>query len=352
MKVLHLPTSTGGNSWGLSQAEKALGLESEVMIDSNNWLNYKSDICLNIDKEKDDILFKKMEAFLSVKDRYDVFHFNFGQTLVDFFNHDIHLCDLPFYNGKKIMTYNGWDARQKPINLNEIEFSIYHQKNCYETSYCSDKWEKYKKVRIEKVGKYIDHIFALNPDLMNFLPKDKTTFLPYTIAGWDDITYKNYTINKKIKIIHSPSKRVVKGSKFILKALENLQKKYKNIEIEIIENVPNNEALKKYQEADIIIDQVLLGWYGAFAVEAMKMGKPVAVYIREEDLKFISNNMKKDLNDAIININQNNIETVLEKYIQNTDMLYKKSQAAVDFVHKWHNPLSIAEIVKEVYESI
>ena len=51
MKILHLPTSVGGNSWGLAQGEKALGLESEVLIDANNWLNYKSDICLGLENK-------------------------------------------------------------------------------------------------------------------------------------------------------------------------------------------------------------------------------------------------------------------------------------------------------------
>ncbi len=57
-------------------------------------------------------------------------------------------------------------------------------------------------------------------------------------------------------------------------------KKYKNIRFEIIENKPNKEAIEIYKKADIVIDQVLVGWYGAFAVEVMKMGKPVAVFIR------------------------------------------------------------------------
>ena len=48
MKVLHLPTSVGGNSWGLAQAEKEIGLESEVLIIEQNWLKYKCDHNLNL----------------------------------------------------------------------------------------------------------------------------------------------------------------------------------------------------------------------------------------------------------------------------------------------------------------
>ena len=352
MKILHLPTSVGGNSWGLAQGEKALGLYSEVLIDANNWLNYKSDICLGLEnKNKVFQVAKRIETFLKVRNKYDVFHFNYGSTLVDFMNYGVHFWDLPFYKGKKIITYNGCDARQKYPTMNRVDFSACHQDNCYNGMCNNHKLDILRKKRIEKINNNIEHIFSVNPDLMYFLPKDKTTFLPYTVAGWNEIKLENYFIDKKIKIIHSPTNRAAKGSDFILKALENLQKRYKNIEVILIEKIPYEEALKLYKEAHIVIDQVLIGWYGAFGVEVMKMGKPLGVFIREEDLKFIPKEMAQDLNDAIININPYNIEEELSKYVENIDLLYKKSEASIEYVNKWHNPLYVASLTKQVYES-
>ena len=83
----------------------------------------------------------------------------------------------------------------------------------------------------------------------------------------------------------------------------------------------------------------------------MKMGKPLGVFIREEDLKFIPKEMAQDLNDAIININPYNIEEELSKYVENIDLLYKKSEASIEYVNKWHNPLYVASLTKQVYES-
>ena len=56
-----------------------------------------------------------------------------------------------------------------------------------------------------------------------------------------------------------------------------------------------------------MIDQILAGWYGAFGVEVMKMGKPLGVFIRDEDLKFVPKDMAKDLLDTVINIHPFNI---------------------------------------------
>ncbi len=346
MKVLHLPTSVGGNSWGLSQAEKKLGLDSEVLIIKQNWLQYKCDHNLNLQNkfflEQVTTLFM---WFKKAKKEYDVLHFNYGSSLFDYQRLGLILLDLPFYSKEQkiIFTYNGSDARGvHPIEYwDEIENP---KKSFYQMI-----MQVLKRYKIKKVERYADHIFALNPDLLHYLPK-KATFLPYTISNWDEIKNCNYKIDNKIKIIHSPTSRDLKGSKYILDALANLEKKHSNIEIQIIENIPHEEALKLYQEADLVIDQVLIGWYGGFAVEVMKMGKPVAVNIREEDLKFIPNDMANDLKESIINITPFNIEETLDRYIQNKKLLYEKSKKVVAYVKKWHNPVYVAKIVKEIYE--
>lgn len=351
MKILHLPTSVGGNSWGLSRAERELGLNSSVLITQQNWLQYQYDICLNLNKYHIvGNLLKRIKTFLDIRSSYDIFHFNFGSSLIDFKNSGLYLSDLPYYKGKKIFTYNGCDARQKFPTIKRVEFSACHQNMCYGGICNNGKSDNLKKKKIIKVNKYADHIFSLNPDLMHFLPQNKTTFLPYTISGWDNCISHNFKIDNKIKILHSPTNREAKGSSYILKALNNIKKKYSNIEIDLIENIPHQEALIKYQKAHIVIDQLLIGWYGAFGVEVMKMGKPLAVFIRKNDLKFIPTEMAKDLSEAIININPFNIEEVLEKYIQNIHLLKNKSAAGIDYVNKWHNPLYVAGITKSIYE--
>jgi glycosyltransferase involved in cell wall biosynthesis len=353
MKVLHLPTTVGGNSWGLSQAERKLGIDSKVLIDTNNWLNHESDICLYQQNDsKFYKLYKRIEAFIKYRNKFDVFHFNFGSSLIDFPKYGINLLDLPFYKGRKVVTYNGCDARQKYPTIQRVDFSACHEKECYGGMCNSGRMDKIRRKKIEKFNKYADHIFALNPDLMYFLPKDKTTFLPYTISGWDNIHPVKYKIDKKIKIIHAPTNRSAKGSKYIINALKNLEKKYKNIELVIIEKIPRKDALKLYQESHIIIDQVLIGWYGAFAAEAMKMGKPVAVFIRKEDLKLIPSQMAHELEETVININPFNIEEELSKYIENPKFLYEKSEASLTYVNKWHDPIYVAGLVIDIYKRI
>jgi hypothetical protein len=353
MKVLHLPTLVGGMAWGLAQGERRLGLDSKVLTTTDIWLNYPYDICLHWEKKGAlAIVLNSLKAFLKYRSKFDVFHFNFGSTLIDFRTYGIHLWDLPYYpkNRKIIFTYNGCDARQKYKTIERVGFASCYEDECYSGMCNSGARDRMREKRIDIVSRQAHHIFAVNPDLLYFLPENISSFLPYSIASWPEIQNLPYKIDRKVKIVHSPTNRAAKGSRYIIQALENLGKRYP-IEMILIENSPHKKALEDYKNADLVIDQVLIGWYGGFAVEGMKMGKPVGAFIREEDLKFIPEEMAKDLKETVININPFNIEIVLEEYLENPQLLYRKSQAALEYVHKWHDPIYVASITKSVYES-
>ena len=69
-----------------------------------------------------------------------------------------------------------------------------------------------------------------------------------------------------------------------MEAADRLQREGVPFDLELIENLPNAEATRRYRDADLVVDQLLAGWYGGFAVEAMALGKPVIAYLRESDL--------------------------------------------------------------------
>jgi len=342
--------------WGLAQGERALGLESEVLYRSNNWLQYPADRV--IFKNEEESLARKMIAILSlikevyrIRKNYDVFHFNFGSSLIDLRRLGLHLTDLPFYRGKIVVTYNGCDARQKYPTIDRVPYSACHHEGCYQGICNNGTRDEMKRLRIATFDQYADTIFAVNPDLMYFLPK-RTHFLPYAISDWDEIQTQPYKdVSRRFKILHSPTNRGAKGSDKILHCLELIKKRYGDlIEIIFVENLPNKEARHVYAEADLAIDQILIGWYGGFAVEVMKMGKPVMAFIREEDLQFIPKEMAQSCREAIINVNPSNLYDRLCYFIENPEVLKRYREAGLGYVHRWHDPVYVAGITKAIYE--
>ena len=67
------------------------------------------------------------------------------------------------------------------------------------------------------------------------------------------------------------------GTEFVIEACSQLP-----VELDLVEGVPHEQARKRYAKADIIIDQLLVGWHGVFALEAMALGKPVITYLKPD----------------------------------------------------------------------
>ena len=359
MRILHLPTSVGGNSWGLSQGERRIGLESRVLSVGTNFLAYQSDEVIRIPESrffrKPIVLAKLMSAFFQNRSKYNVFHFNFGSSLLDYPKYGMYAWDLPYYppEAKLFVTYNGCDARQKYPTMERTSIAACHNPLCYEGMCNSGEQDRIRRKKIEKFAKYADHIFAVNPDLLWFLPAEKASFLPYTVANWFEEPDRRPPLlaRKKLRIVHAPTNRECKGSDIILNALYRLEKALPDeIVISLVEGKSHSEALAIYREADLIVDQILVGWYGGLAVEVMRMGKPVAVYIREEDLHFIPPDMRKDIDDAFIRIQPDTIDEVLGRFVSDRKALREKAENAYQYVLKWHDPLKIALQVKEYYE--
>lgn len=352
MKVIHFPTSVGGMSWALAQGEKTLGLDTTVFYKNTNWINYPYDISLEKCGNRIKYELRKAQTAFDFARKYDVFHMNFGSSLIDFPQFHLDYLDLNLYKGKKVcVTYNGCDARQKYKRIKQTSLSACHYDDCYNGMCLSGKKDKTNARRIEKLRKKNVTMFALNPDLLNFLPST-AVFLPYAIDESSIRKKENYKIKKKINIVHAPTERVCKGTNDILTAISRINELYPNkIEFKLIEKIPHEEAMKLYIESDLVIDQLRIGWYGGLAMETMCMGIPTIAYINEEDLHFIPARMRKDCLDTIINANANTLLSVLEDIINNTHILYQRHEASMEYVHKWHTAKYVASITKKYYES-
>jgi len=355
MKILHCPSDVGGNAWALSRAERRLGLDSTVMVYQRSWFKYNVDIDLRLDKHSPVLsMFRLLSAIAKAATEYDVIHYNFGSSLVPYGNYPefVELCDLPVLRklGKKIVvTYQGCDARQRSYFSRHFDISACREADCY-AEICNNDQDLVKERRIKKFGRYAHKIFSLNPDLLHVLPS-QAEFLPYTCVDLDEWQPSiKPRSNTPITIVHSPTNRGAKGSRYIEEAISKLKKDGREINFITVENMPHDQVRHIYEKADVAIDQLLIGWYGAFAVEMMALGKPVICYIRDEDLKFIPPEMAGEL--PIINANPGTVYDVLKRVIAERESLLSIGGRSRSYVERWHDPLKIAMRTKAVYEGL
>jgi glycosyltransferase involved in cell wall biosynthesis len=369
--VLHLPTTVGGNPQGISNHLKELGVQSETWTIRQNYFGYPADKVI-VDS-KDSIILAELKKLLALRYvfMFNVVFFNFGSSLFKpyplaynnrfgflkiivyhfWYLYTLIMQRLEFFllkalDRKCFVQYQGDDARQGDYCKEYFNISVASQ---VENGYYTKKSDSLKRKQIKLFEQNRVKIYALNPDLLHVLPID-SEFLPYShisLREWSP--YYTQLDERPIRIGHAPTHRGAKGTDLIIKAVENLKEKGFNFEFVLVEGLSNTDAKEKYKTIDVLVDQLFAGWYGGLAVEVMALGKPVIVYIREEDLKFIPEGMKTNL--PFFKTTPDDIELtikyVLELPRKNLLEVAKKSRY---FVERWHDPLEIASRIKNDIE--
>ncbi len=371
MKVLHLPTTVGGNPQGISKHLRVLGVESENWTLTQNFFGYPVDRV--IWKESDNFIlreWKRFRAFFYVFQSWDAVHFNFGTTLYiqapfepssspirnlarrlfSGYLNFMQVFELKILNWRKVpmfVQYQGDDARQSDFCLENFEITAATQVG---SDYYNERTDAQKKSQIQRMSTYCTKVYGLNPDLLYVLPEN-AEFLPYSHVSFEEWEpHYTQTIDRPLRIGHAPSNRKGKGTDFVINALEELKAEGYAFDFVLIEGVSNAEAKLIYQDIDVLVDQLFFGWYGGLALEVMALGKPVLVYLREEDLKFIPKEMKEEL--PIINVHAGTIKAGLKEVLEMPrEELLKLAHKSRGFAEKWHDPIAIAKRLLNDYQS-
>ncbi len=371
-RVVHLPTSVGGNPRGLSAHLEKLGVKSETWIFRQNVFNYASTKV--IWSESDGALRREMKrclAIVRVALGFDIIHFNFGSgwagpipmfsqadkgilakvkrfcaaSYLQLLSH----AELGLYRLLRrplFVHYQGDDARQGDFSLSRFQHSIAQYTD---PGYYSAESDALKRRMIHRMSRVCAQVYAVNPDLMHVLGPG-ARFVPYSHISLDEWQPVYTQLERRpLRIGHAPSHRKVKGTDIILDALEELAAEGHEFELELIEGLPNDLARQKYEQIDVLIDQLHAGWYGGLAVEAMALGKPVMVYIRDEDLQFIPAGMKAEL--PFLRVTMESVKEDLRRLVSMPrDELFALAQRSRRYVERWHDPLRIAEEISQDYE--
>ena len=354
LRVLHLPADIGGSTWNLAQAERARGFDSKVLVRSAAWLSTQADIRLDAGRLNARAAIELASTFLRIRKSFDIFHFNFGSSL-------FHSLSLPFSQpelglypraARIFVTYNGCDARQKYPTIERGGVSACAEPDCYEGMCNSGVLDSRRRAGIDRMAARAAHIWATNPDLLRFLPSELASFLPYA-AGDLGLAPRWPSRSGPLRVVHAPTQRGAKGTAYVLATFERLQREHPGkFEFELVEGLSRPDALRRYQCADVLVDQLLIGWYGLTAVEAMLLGKAVCVFIREDDLVHVPEPMREDLQRAVVNVTSETLADALCQLAEDRSLLVSRAEAGNAYAQRWHAPDHVAGLTAPQYERL
>ncbi|MEE8155988.1 MAG: glycosyltransferase [Phycisphaerales bacterium] len=336
MRVLHLPTATGRHPIGLARAESASGVHSTSLVVGSNQFRYDADQQLDFSDETLLGRWRRRRLLLkSCADQNDVFHFNFGQTL------SMTGWDLRWLRAtghRVFMTFQGDDVR--PIG------SYRGEPGCrVGRSRLSAFLRNRKRAwRVRQACRWCHGVFSVNPDLLEYVPRAQ--FVPYASVDIDQFDPVLPNTSGPIRIGHAPTTRRVKGTAQVLDAIDQASRDH-DIELVLIENLPHEQAVAKLAQVDLLVDQLIVGFYGGVAVEAMAFGKPVIAFYHEPDLKYIPPAMAAEL--PVINATRSSIGDVLHRAVAERSTWVNRGIESRRYVQRWHNPRSIAKAMIKLY---
>jgi hypothetical protein len=247
-------------------------------------------------------------AFLRLLPRTDVFHFYFGWTLVP---RRLQWPILKATRRKSVLHFLGSDIRGKtPEQL---------------------RYARGADARI--VGSY---------DALRWVP-DAQVVPP----GLDLSEYVPPPAEERERpvVLHAPSSRSRKGTEHVVAACEGL-----DVELDVVEGLRHDEARRRYERADIVVDQLNAGWYGIFALEAMALGKPVLSYLRPEAVEETEGALGVDV--PIVPVTKETLRERIAELAGSPERRRQIGAASRAYVERVHDADEGADRLIAIYDSL
>jgi len=208
---------------------------------------------------------------------------------------------------------------------------------------------------IDKWTRHSDHILS-GCDWIEYIPHWNTILsahFAYDVKNTPLAPLSLYP--KEYIILHAPNHKHIKGTEIFTKAVEGLKKKGYPIRLQIIEKMPNEEVLKAIEQCYIVADQLVVGWYAYFAIEAMARGKPCICYQRKDFLEFYEQVGVIEHGEVpLINCNHmvDSVANAIEELINDKAKYVEVSRRSREYVDKHHSIEYIGSVFDKIYKEV
>jgi hypothetical protein len=145
----------------------------------------------------------------------------------------------------------------------------------------------------------------------------------------------------------------IKSSHIYLPLIERLRSEGYQLELIEPEGIPNKEVRYLQAQADIFLEMLTFGWFGANAREAMMLGKPVICFLRPEWLESARREIPDYIDELpIISATPQTVETVLRDLIKNKEKRLEIGRRSRKFAVKWHSAEAGAHRFDQIYSQL
>jgi len=194
-----------------------------------------------------------------------------------------------------------------------------------------------------------ERIFVSTPDLLAFSGHVGGRELihipnPVFVEGVEPVDWEARMAGLEggapLRIVHLPSVREVKGTDFVLKAVEEARERGARVELDIVENVPVADAMKRLEASDLCIDWMSPDYriHGVVSIEAMLRAIPVICNI---DLTLYPEEI------PIISAPPGGLAEKLLEIDRMREELPRRGKLSREYAIRMHHPMKAARMIEE-----
>lgn len=336
MKVLMGPTNFAGQPVELVKELQKRGIDAHLIQYGSSAFDYDTVEVVELGDDPDGTMVNTLKRI--VEEDYDIVHLWSRSFFYRSGFSDLTGLDIPLLKsrGMRILyRFTGQELRLKSVQEEINPYNVYKYK--YDHNIDEDLQRSY----LDFLRHYVDQFVVQDREMHGYCPE--ASIIPRAIDT-DDWTNAGVDEGEENPLVmHAPSSREVKGSWFIEEAVETLQGEGLEFRYKEVTDLPHEEAIERYKQADIIIDQLLVGWYGVLSLEAWALGKPVICYIRED--------LESD-DIPVAEANPDTITDVLRELLENPEKRARLAMRGRDYVEEKHDLSGVTDQLIDLYEEV
>jgi glycosyltransferase involved in cell wall biosynthesis len=311
LRVTHCPVNLAGVGWTNVQALRRRGVDARLVV--FNTQPYRPDEAdWDLKRPRSGIVRQQAiqwRAFAKLLPQTDIFHFYFGLTLVP---QKVQFAILRATRRKSLFHFLGADIREQPKE--ELLYGL--------------------KADARVVGSFA---------ALRFIPFEAEVVPPgIDLSLYDPVPAVQ---RERVRIVHAPSNLEKKGTDRVIAACKQLP-----VDLDVVHGVRNEEALERYKQADIVVDQVLRDWHGMFSIEGMALGKPVVTSLDEDAVRQTEEGFGVKI--PIVSATKDDLVEKLRPLVESFEERQRLGEAGRAYVEQVHDVERMTDRLLEIYAQL
>jgi len=149
-----------------------------------------------------------------------------------------------------------------------------------------------------------------------------------------------------LRIYHSPTNRAIKSTDAVMRAVRSLQRRGYDVVLDLVERRPYVEGVTSRARADVVVDQLTLG-YGLNAIESWAMGLPVVAGVVDPEVRAAMVSRFGVL--PFVEATEPTLERELEKLVRSPTRRRKAGQVGLEHALRFHSQAAVVDRLEPIY---